>query len=143
MHKPWLAFLCLFILASCTDAPVNPIAITEAKVRAAIPGSDKSVGYFVFKNSTPDTVELVRAQSSQVRAIEFHQTFSDAGGMSRMRRLKTVVVESGTSVSFEPGGRHLMLFGVTELESPVIIEFSTASGATIIGEFKVVSPFTD
>ena len=35
------------------------------------------------------------------------------GGMSQMREMPTVDVKAGGTVSFEPGGKHIMLVGLS------------------------------
>lgn len=143
MRRLSLALGLLLIAAACGEPPPPTTTIADARVRDLIPGSDKSVGYFVISNSTAERVELTEARSAQARAIEFHRTYTDENGMSRMRRLQTVPIDAGKSVAFEPGGRHLMLFGVDKFDAPVVIEFTTSDGGTIAAAFSVVSPFTD
>ena len=60
--------------------------------------------------------------------------------MMRMRRLSEVEVPAGGEVNFEPGGRHLMLFGVGALGEQVGIQLTGADGQTLEVLFEVVDP---
>ena len=97
-------------------------------MRALIPGQDKTVAYMDVSNRTTSAITLVGASADSARTIEIHTTRMDDGVM-RMRRLQEVVIPAGETVRFEPGGRHLMLFGVTSLDAelPVRLEFADGS----------------
>ncbi len=124
-------------LLGCGSGPSSTgLEFDDARMRDLIPGSDKTVGYFVVHNRTGQRVTIVGARSAQARTIELHQT-STVDGVSRMRRLSEVDIEPSASVTFEPGGRHLMVFGVTELTAPVNVVFELASGDQREVEFAV------
>jgi copper(I)-binding protein len=114
--------------------PGARLAFTEARVRQPIPGQDKTVAYFTVSNQGSRPVSLVAARAEGVGAIELHTTVRD-GDMVRMRRLREVSVAPGESVVFEPGGRHLMLFRVTELPPTLLVELDTAEGETLTVPF--------
>jgi periplasmic copper chaperone A len=126
--------------AGCSPAPApeaGPLVVTDARVRAPIPGQDKTVGYFTARNAGAEDVVLSGAYSDAVRAIEMHVTLRD-GDMVRMRRLEEVVIAPGETVRFEPGGRHLMLFGVSELTEPVAIVLQQQSGPDVRLPFQII-----
>jgi copper(I)-binding protein len=114
------------------------IEIDNARVRSLIPGQDKTVAYLELRNATPKPMTLIGARSAEVRAIEIHTTRMDDGVM-RMRRLKTVEIPPGETVHFQPGGRHLMLFGVTSLDSELLIELEFADGTVHETLFKRIA----
>lgn len=120
-----LALLISCLLSGCADG--ERLEIDNARVRSLIPGQDKTVAYLDVHNGTHAPVSLVGATSDQVRAIEFHTTRMDDGVM-RMRRLSEVTIEAGATVQFQPGGRHLMLFGVRSLGPRLQIELRFADG---------------
>jgi periplasmic copper chaperone A len=111
------------------------LSFAEARVRQPIPGQDKTVAYFTVSNQGGRPVSLVAARAEGVGAIEIHTTLRD-GDMVRMRRLREVSVAPGETVVFEPGGRHLMLFRVTELPETLQVELDTAAGETLIVPFR-------
>lgn len=116
----------------------DALVISEARVRALIPGQDKTAGYFTARNGTDDAVVLSGARSEQARSIEMHITVQD-GNMMRMRRLEAVEIAPGETVRFEPGGRHLMVFGVDSLETGMDIELQFQDGTSIPVHFETIA----
>ncbi|MEQ8483900.1 MAG: molybdate ABC transporter substrate-binding protein [Pseudomonadales bacterium] len=117
------------------DRQAGPrLEFSQARVREPIPGQDKTVGYFNVTNQGGRPVTLVGARADGVRAIEMHTTLHE-DGMARMRRLPEVVVAPGETVAFEPGGRHLMLFGVAAVPETLIVVLVTAGGDEIAVPF--------
>ena len=117
----------------------DPLAIDDARVRALLPGSDRTVAYCDVTNRSDAAIRLVRAESRDVRAIEFHTTIVDAD-MLRMRRLPDVTIAPGATVQFRAGGEHLMLFGVRSLGETLEITLVTDTGATVTAAFRQI-PF--
>ncbi len=113
----------------------SEVLIDNARVRALIPGQDKTVAYMDVTNRTRSTVTLVSASAEPVRAIEIHVTQMDDGVM-RMRRLEGVEIAAGETIRFEPGGRHLMLFGVKSLDTRLPVQLTFADGTLRVVEFE-------
>ena len=107
-----LFWLPLALLLHSCSTPPEAIVIDNAFVRLPVPGRDVLVGYFDLYNGTSDSVTIVGAHSPSADAIELHTMLED-GDMMRMRRLRTLTLGAGESVSFAPGGHHLMIFGAT------------------------------
>lgn len=127
----------LLLTGACSPAP--EITIENARVRTLIPGQDKTVAYMDVRNRTASTVTLLSARSDSVRAMEIHTTLMDNGVM-RMRRLKSVEVPAGETVRFEPGGRHLMLFGVESLDPELLVQLEFSDGTTRAVRFEQIAP---
>jgi len=115
------------LLAACTSGSEAPLGFEAARVRAPLPGTDKTVGYVRVHNNADAPIVLVAARAPGVRAVEFHTTIRDRDTV-RMRRLETVEIAPGDTVEFAPGGNHLMLFGVTGLPERVPVTFVDAEG---------------
>jgi copper(I)-binding protein len=99
-------------LAEMTDSGREQVV--DAWIRETPPGRTVSAGYLTLDNAGAEPLMLVEASSDQAGRIEFH-THSHVDGMMRMRRVTEVEVPAGGSVTFAPGGLHLMLF---ETQSP-------------------------
>lgn len=119
------------LLAACSEAPQDGIRtgadtpelrISDARIRVPVPGRDRTAGYLHIENRGETPVVLTGVSSDRIPRIEMHSMEMD-GDMMKMRRLDEVTIPPGASVLFEPGGNHLMLFGVGELEpeTPVIL----------------------
>ena len=131
-----IAFMAL-LAAGCDTEPPAPLQVDNARLRALIPGQDKTVGYFELHNSSAVPMTLIRAESEQVRAIEMHTTIIDDGIM-RMRRRSSVTVPPATTIHFQPGGDHLMLFGVRSLEQKNLIRLIFEDGTALPVEFRQI-----
>ena len=108
---PILAALALAGSSGCGLRSTAPRAsVEEPWVRLpAVPGRP-AAGYFrVEVNSSRET--LLSVTSPQAERIEFHHTVS-TGGRTRMERLEQASTERARPIRFEPGGTHLMLFGL-------------------------------
>jgi len=86
----------------------SPFSITHSVINPPLPGRDISAGYFTLYNSGPAD-RLIAARASISPIVELHTHIEDDGIM-RMRRIEGIDIGAGESLSFEPGGYHLMLF---------------------------------
>ena len=123
------------VLFSCSSAE---LAVEDARVRALVPGSDKTVGYFSLSNQTGQVLTLVGAKAEGVRAIELHTTKADEQGFTRMRRLSEVTVRPGDTMIFTQGGHHLMLFGVEGLDQSLQISLQFKERDPLIVSFRTI-----
>ena len=62
--------------------------------------------------------------------VEIHES-TDDGGMMRMRRLARVTIPAKATVSFAPGGKHLMLFGFDGSASAVTLAATLDGGEAL------------
>ena len=85
------------------------ITISNAWIAEAPPGSPVSAAYLDFENQQTGTVKLVGIASESFNRIEVHRTRTIAG-VASMKRLDTLAIPAGGTVSLCPGNRHLMLF---------------------------------
>ncbi len=132
--------LLILIFLSLIAAPAGAeLSVDNARVRDLIPGQDKTVGYFDATNTGTSALVIVGASAASVRAMEIHTTIQD-GDIMRMRRLREVVVAPGATVRFEPGGNHLMLFGVKSLDDTLDVELELEDGSTLTVPFETI-PF--
>jgi len=104
-----LITLAPFALSAC-EAPSGPAAVSVSNAAINLPAvrGRPAAGYFELQ-PTPDQGALTSVTSPHARRIEMHETVQE-GGMSSMRAMQRVTIEDGKPISFQPGGRHLMLF---------------------------------
>lgn len=128
------ALMCALLLSACgegNDVNRSPITIENAWLRAPPAGLDKTAGYFQLINRGGNDKTLVGATSEQIRAIEMHTT-TVHGDMMRMRRLKTISIPAGETFHFEPGGMHLMIFGLQTSEAiSITFQFEDGTAQTV------------
>lgn len=87
------------------------VEVANAWVKESIPGTENGAGYFTISNTGSSVITIVGAATDASRAIEVHQHVM-RDGMMRMRRVPELTLEAGETVVFQPGGYHLMMFGV-------------------------------
>ncbi len=136
------ALLGLSLLTGCGDGPT--LRITDAEVRVSPVEGNPAVGYFTIVGG-PEDVSLRNVVSDSAVRIELHETM-EMDGMSTMQALKEVPVPAGETVKFEPGGKHIMIWGVPQSavtlnELPIVFVFS--NGDRIMFEASVSAPDAD
>jgi hypothetical protein len=116
------------------SAQLGALSIAAARVRPPPGGRDVTAGYLTI-TSTGGADRLIAASSPEAASIELH-THTHAGGMMRMEKVEAVEIPAGGTVRFEPGGLHLMLFGVSAAASgagpvPVTLRFESGGEVTV------------
>jgi copper(I)-binding protein len=111
----WKILLLFLVMCGC-EGPIveGKLEVVEAWVRGVPASSTVSAAYVVIRNETgnPDTLVLVTSDFSRV--VEMHDVEVSEGGVMRMNRLKEIAVAAGGVTQLKPGGRHLMLIGLTQ-----------------------------
>lgn len=105
----------MFLAVAGEEAKQNEstLRITGAWVREAPPVAKVNAGYFSICNGGETDTMLSQVSSPRFGRVEMHQTVEE-NGTSRMERLVSVSLPAGKCVTFEPGGRHLMMFDAVE-----------------------------
>jgi periplasmic copper chaperone A len=132
--------------AAQAEAPAQPAAeaavVSEAWVRAVPPTARMTAGYLKLHNPGPDELVVVGAESPLFGSVEMHGT-EIVDGVARMRHQERLSVPAGETVSFEPGGLHLMLMqAVDSIPEGGTIELSLLleDGARLDFEAQVGQP---
>ena len=99
----------LILLQACGSQP-TPAAPAATVRLAAVPGRPAS-GYFQLRVEG-DRGALASVTSPQAGRIEMHETMN-MGNMTSMRALARIPVRDGETLSFAPGGRHLMIYDLS------------------------------
>ena len=137
-----IAFVLAVLLGTVAcGAAQEPIAVTDAWVRVPAPGLSVAAGYFDIVNRTATPIDLIGASSDAAGSIEMH-TESHDGELMQMRQLDVVALAPKQTVSFTPGGTHLMLLGyggVTSTTIPITLRFSDGSQQTVSFEVRTLT----
>ncbi|MDE0661600.1 MAG: copper chaperone PCu(A)C [Gammaproteobacteria bacterium] len=114
---PVVAGMLAFLVASCDGGSharqsLGPtLAFDNAWVRAPVAGRTVTAAYCDVTNPGDMPIDIVGFGSDHPGLrVEIHES-TEHEGMMRMRRLERVTIPAKATVSFAPGGRHLMLFG--------------------------------
>lgn len=87
--------------------PSHEIVIEQCWVRW-LPGDVPAAGYFELHNQTNHPVELLAARSAAYDLLMLHQSYEE-DGLLKMKMADAIVIPADDSLSFVPGGYHLML----------------------------------
>ena len=100
--------LLLLLLAACSEAPGPPIAVTNVVVSAPGAAMPMAAGYMQIGNRSGAPIRITKVSSPNYESVEMHETTVE-DGIARMRKLPELVIDDGETITFERGGKHLML----------------------------------
>jgi copper(I)-binding protein len=127
------------VSAQAATYRLGAIEVAKPWSRPAAAGTT-GAGFMTVTNTGKTAQTLVSVESPLASKAEMHVT-STTGGVMRMQRLdKGVAIPAGGSVTFAPGGYHVMLIGLTKALKggdtvPATLHF--AGGANLKVEFQV------
>ncbi len=98
----------LALLAACQ--PPAQLLVEKANVQLSPVKDNPSVLYFTIRGGPTDTV-LRSINSPSILRLEMHETVEE-NGMSMMKPITAVAVPERGNVEFEPGGKHVMVWGI-------------------------------
>jgi copper(I)-binding protein len=94
--------------------PGEGLTATGSFARPALSGANSAM-YVTLTNSKAAADTLLSAEVAAAARVELHETFESGEGMRGMRELTGGVPLAPTDVvALEPGGKHVMLMGLTE-----------------------------
>jgi len=117
------------------DIAAGNLVITQAWSRATPGGAQVAGGYLTIQNRGTLPDRLVSGSTGAARKVEIHEMAMN-GGVMTMRPVDSLVIEPGQSVTFAPGGRHLMFIGLAApltqgQQVPVALAFEGAGKVTV------------
>ena len=137
--RPMLAAALLFAaaqpaLAQTTKQAAKPATphVMDAWVRLPAVSGRPAGGYFVA-HGTSAADALVAVTSPKAERIELH-SMANENGVMKMRKEDSFALPAKGTLTFAPGGAHLMLFGLaTDVKAcgTVPLSFRFKSGATV------------
>jgi copper(I)-binding protein len=94
-------------LVACS-AEQAPLIADDVVITAAMPGVSMGAGYLTLRNTSDVPIRIDSVDSPQLVSVEMHESVLD-DGIARMRALPELLIPAGQSVTFEAGGKHLMI----------------------------------
>lgn len=129
------AMLVFVALMGCdAPEPTDTIAVEAGWFRPPLVAGRPAAGYFELinrSNATLNVTDVVITAPPGAR-VEMHETISRGDRLS-MRRIESLEVRAGERIAFEPGGRHLMVFGIGEETTYIDFELKTRERHTVRG----------
>lgn len=91
----------------------NTIVVDHPWARATPGGAKIGAVYLTLINTGSSSDSLLSATTPIADKVQFHST-TEENGVSRMREMRSVDVAPGASVTFGPGGMHIMVVGLKQ-----------------------------
>ncbi len=136
-----LALVCATAIPRAFAADCAP-RVRDGWIRLTPGGMPMHAGFGRIDNPCAAPVTVVSAKSPAYGRVELHES-RIVDGVSRMRAVPTLRIAPDGAAVLKPGGLHLMLMRPATTLKPgsrVAVEFRTADGRTLLGEFEVRSP---
>jgi len=121
MRQPTFAVLLALFLMACTEGQA-PLTASNVIVTQPVPGMTMSAGYFELTNNSGQAMSITHVTSPEFASVEMHQTVIE-DEVARMTALGTLTLQAGETVSFEPGGKHLMLMRPSDNIESITLRF--------------------
>ena len=100
----------LVFAATANSFQLGDIDIARPYARPTRVGQQVGAGYLTLTNKgAPD--RLLSVTSAMATSVEMHSMAMD-GDVMRMRQVNAIELPTGAAVALQPGGYHLMLFGL-------------------------------
>jgi copper(I)-binding protein len=131
----------------CVGACDRPAATSEVKVEQpwvrlpAAPGQP-GAAYFTLRSSSGGTSTLTVVGSPRVERIELHETRME-GNVARMAPVANIGFPQDGVLTFAPGGKHAMLFGIDPSVKPgdrIPLTFTFEPQQQVTAEAEVRGP---
>lgn len=134
MKQLTLVVLSALLMLACSEAQA-PLTASDVVVTRSVPGMPMSAGYFKLTNNSGQAISISHVTSPQFASVQMHETIIK-DEVARMAPLEMLILQPGETVSFEPGGKHLMLMRPADDIDSVTLKF-------FAGESLLLSVNTD
>lgn len=105
MNRFAASLLFALLLVACEGQPAG-ITIANAVYRAPLVDGAPGVAYFSITSPTNDRIVGISSPESQ--SVEIHES-TEHDGVSAMEKRETIALPAGKTVTFGPGGLHVMV----------------------------------
>ncbi len=133
-----VALALALLAAPGAQAASQDLTISQPWIRFLTPAIP-AAGYFTLKNAGAQAVELTGAESPACGTLMLHESVVESG-TAHMRMVKSIVVPAHGSVSFRPGGYHLMCMKPSAKMAPgghIPVSLRFQDGTTLLATFPV------
>lgn len=107
-------------------------AIADAQVRLPVVPGRPAAAYFSLRNDNGARV-LASISADKAERAELHESRME-GGVMRMEKLDNLPLPANATVTFAPGGKHIMLFGLDpalKAGDPVALDLKFTDGTLV------------
>jgi periplasmic copper chaperone A len=128
-------------LTACGGAAAGALTVEGAWVRASMGTDSPTAAYLVIRNSTTEDEVLLAGSTDVAGLLEIHRSVDQGSGMHGMEPVESIHIPAGGTSTLEPGGLHLMLFGLREPLEPgdtvtLRLEFENAGSIEVAADVR-------
>lgn len=132
------AIAAMFLAGAAASASAAGVTVQQPRMRLIIKERPAG-GFFTLRNDTDAPVTLIGVTSSACGMMMLHQS-KEVNGVEQMLPVKAVTAPAHGTLSFQPGGYHVMCMQpqssmVVGNKVPVTLNFS--DGKSIVAQFLV------
>ena len=102
-----------FMIISCSKQTPQEVIIKDAHLYVPLKGAMMTSGYLSMENTANKSFEIIGISCLSSRA-EIHETKVSASGIMTMEKKDTFVLNPFEKIIFVPGGKHIMLWGLSD-----------------------------
>ena len=115
------------------------LSMSDAMIRRPIAGRAVTAGLLRLSNTGTMDDALVSVTVEGAETVELHDMVMN-GEMMAMRKIDTVPLAAGETVTLKPGGMHLMLFGFAPPDAATTVKatLTFASGPVVTLDMPLV-----
>jgi copper(I)-binding protein len=106
-------FVIALTLISSASGASDTLIISDAWVRATLPGKMMTAGYASLENVSRDVITITGVSAQIAGHTSLHETRIERD-RSTMLPVAELSIEAGERVSLKPGGLHIMLMKLSE-----------------------------
>lgn len=127
----------LAVLAAACGGATSDVQVSEAF--SFVPAVDTTAAYFTVTNTGDADDVLLSASVDGFETVQIHDSVVEDGTAEMVEQTDGVPVPAGGSVTFEPGGLHVMLVGA---EDPIAVGDEVTITLTFeeAGEVEITAP---
>ena len=123
MMRRLLVLFALVTAAAGCDSPEGPPVVADnVVVTAPGAGMPMAAGYLEITNQSGSDIRITRVSSPDYATVEMHETIVE-DGIARMRSIPVLEIADGETITFERGGRHLMLMQPAGTPGTITLNF--------------------
>ena len=152
MIHPTRSLLTAVAIATCLT-PAAACGSSDAAIEGGIRVEQATIDWpanpsvaavrMVVHNDGPEADALVGVTSPIARSATVHRSATDGEGRASMDMVAGLAIPARSKVSFEPGGLHVMLTGITDdvqVGDDVEVALTFEQAGEIVVEAEVVEP---
>lgn len=111
------------------------LAVTDGQLVLPAVAGNPGAAYFTLANGTKEPASLAAVSVTGATKAEMHETTANS-----MEPLTNLTLGPGATLTFERGGKHIMLFGMSKslkAGDTAKVTLLFAGGKQVVGELKV------